>query len=116
MEKILSRGGVYLTRLDPVKKTEVGKIRPVVVLNAEAILNINPLTVFICPLSSQSYPEFKNLHIPLPARDNLNVTSFALPEHCRAISIQRIIHPRLAQLTSSELASILEKLQRIIGL
>lgn len=30
----LTRGGIYLAKLNPAKKDEVGKIRPVVVLNS----------------------------------------------------------------------------------
>lgn len=115
-EEILTQGGIYLARLDPAKAAEVGKIRPVVILNAQAILDIVPPTVFVCPLSSQSQPEFSSLHVKLPARDNLKAVSYALPEHCRSISIRRIVYPRLAQLTSAELLVILHRLQRLVGL
>jgi mRNA interferase MazF len=115
-EKILTRGGIFLAKLDPSKAAEIGKIRPVVILTSQAILDITPPTLFICPLSSQSQPAFSSLHVELASRDNLEVTSYALVEHCRSISIQRIIYPRLAQLTSSEIRLILHRLQRLIGL
>lgn len=116
-EKInLSRGGVYLARLDPAKHVEIGKIRPVVILTAQAILNEEPALLFICPLSSQSHSTHRSLHLELPARDNLQVTSFALVEHARSISINRIILPRLAQLLPQELSEILHRLQRLIGI
>lgn len=114
--KILTRGGVYLAKLNPAKQEEVGKVRPVIVLNAKRILDSVPPIVFVCPLSSRSEPEFSNLHLELPARDNLQVTSHALVEHCRAITVGRLIYPRLAQLTTNELSSILYKLQRLLGL
>ncbi len=115
-EEILTQGGIYLARLDPVKAAEVGKIRPVVILTSQAILDITPPTLFICPLSSQSQPEFSSLHVKLPPRDNLEVISYALVEHCRSISVRRIIFPRLAQLTSAEIRLILHRLQRLVGL
>lgn len=116
-EKItLTRGGVYLVKLDPAKTAEIGKIRPVVVLSAQTILDITPPTIFICPLSSQSYPEFSSLHVKLTPRDNLEVTSFALTEHCRSVSMKRVVFPRLAQLTQREVLMILDKLQRMVGL
>ena len=113
---ILTRGGIYLARLDPTKAAEVGKIRPVIILMSQAILDITPPILFICPLSSQSYPEFTYLHTTLPPRDGLEVKSYALVEHCRSISTQRIILPRLAQLTHPEIITILKKLQRMLGL
>ncbi|MEA0971770.1 Type II toxin-antitoxin system PemK/MazF family toxin [Candidatus Megaera venefica] len=113
-EKILTRGGIYLARLDPAKGEEIGKIRPIIILNSQVILNQIPPIIFICPLSSQSQPEFKHLHVELEVRDNLKVTSYALVEHCRSITINRVIHPRLAQTTSTELNSILHKLRRLV--
>lgn len=113
-EKILTRGGVYLARLDPAKAAEIGKIRPVVILTAQALLDIAPPILFICPLSSQSKPEYSSLHVGVAPRDSLEVTSYALVEHCRSITINRIIVPRLGQLTNSEIHLILQKLQRMI--
>jgi mRNA interferase MazF len=46
-EKILTRGGIYLARLDPVKGDEIGKIRPIIILNSQMILNNNPPVIFI---------------------------------------------------------------------
>ncbi|MCC8371853.1 MAG: type II toxin-antitoxin system PemK/MazF family toxin [Rickettsia endosymbiont of Pseudomimeciton antennatum] len=114
--EILTRGGIYLARLDPAKISEIGKIRPVIILNSQIILDAIPPVIFVCPLSSQSYPECSNLHFELTVRDNLEVKSYALVEHCRSIAIKRIIYPRLAQLTSYELMNILRILQRLVGL
>jgi hypothetical protein len=36
----LTRGGVYLARLDPAKGAEVGKLRPVVVLTDQSLLDV----------------------------------------------------------------------------
>lgn len=115
-EIILTRGGVYLAKLDPTKGAEIGKIRPVIILTSQIILDIIPPTLFVCPLSSQSYPEFNSLHVELIPRDNLQATSYALIEHCRSISISRLMQPRLTQLTHSELTIILHRLQRLVGL
>lgn len=106
VEIALSQGGVYLAHLNPAKADEVGKTRPVVILTSQFLLQHHLPIVFICPLSSQSYPEFESLHIELPPRDSLKVTSFALTEHCRAISTKRILQPRLAQLSSHEIKMI----------
>jgi mRNA interferase MazF len=113
-KEILTRGGIYLARLDPAKENEVGKIRPVVILTSQIILNVTPPHVFVCPLSSQSKREFTSLHVELPARDNLLAISYALAEHCRSISIKRVIYPRLANVTEEELSLILHRLQKLI--
>ncbi len=108
---ILSRGGVYLARLDPAKGAEIGKIRPVIILMSQYILDQVPPVVFICPLSSYSKEEFSGLHLEISPRDNLEVLSYALVEHCRSIATRRLLRPRLAQLTTSELGEILRRLR-----
>lgn len=112
----LTRGGVYLDRLDPVKGAEVGKLRPVVMLTDDSLLGIAPAHVFICPLSSRSDPAYAPLHLELPPRDGLRVASYALVEHCRAISISRLQADRLAQLKADEVDEIARRLQRMIGM
>lgn len=115
-QEILTRGGVYLARLDPAKEPEVGKIRPVVILNTQSTLDISPAILFVCPLTSRSKPEYESLRVELPPRDNLKATSYTLIEHCRAIWGKRIIHPRLAQLTTTEISSILNRLRYLVGM
>lgn len=112
----LTRGGIYLARLDPAKGAEIGKLRPVVLLTDQDLLDIRPPHLFICPLSSRSEQAYEALHVALPARDNLHVESYALVEHCRSISIQRIQSERLAQLDPGEVKLIIHKLQRLIGI
>jgi mRNA interferase MazF len=111
----IARGGVYLARLDPAKGAEVGKLRPVVVLTAQSLLDVKPAHVFICPLSSRSKLEYKALHLALSPRDNLKVESHALVEHCRAISVRRLRLRRLAMLEREELNEIIRRLHRLVG-
>ena len=113
---LLTQGGVYLARLDPSKHAEVGRIRPVVVLMSQFVLDIQPVSVLVCPLSSQSYPECSQLHVALPPRDSLQKDSYALVEHCRSISIKRLIEPRLAQLTMQELGLIFVRLRHMCNM
>ncbi|MCZ6884232.1 type II toxin-antitoxin system PemK/MazF family toxin [Rickettsia helvetica] len=113
-KEILTRGGIYLAGLDPAKINEIGTTRPIIILNSQTILDSIPPIIFICPLSSQSQPEFSNLHFELDVRDNLEVKSYALIEHCRSVSITRIIYPRLAQATSYEVNRILLILQQLV--
>lgn len=114
MEKLI-RGGVYLARLHPSKGAEIGKLRPVVVLTDQILLDVSPPLIFICPLSSRSDPEFSALHVSLPPRDSIHRPSFALVEHCRGISRSRVQSERLGQTTADEMATILHRLMRMAG-
>jgi mRNA interferase MazF len=106
---------VYLARLDPARGAEVGKLRPVVVLTDQLLLDVAPPHVFVCPLSGRSDPDYQALHLSLPARDSLKVESYALVEHCRAISIRRLQSERLAKLEIEEMNEIIRRLQRLVG-
>ncbi|NEX15157.1 MAG: type II toxin-antitoxin system PemK/MazF family toxin [Halochromatium sp.] len=108
-------GAVHLARLDPVKGAEVGKCRPVVLLTAQYLLDVDPPVVFICPLSSRSDPAFSAIHLAIPVRDQLQSASYALIEHCRAISRRRILSDRIAQLSGDEIDTILSRLARMLG-
>ncbi len=110
------RGGIYLARLDPVKGAEAGKLRPIIILMAQILLDVKPPQVFVIPLSSQSQQEFQALHVALESRDNLNVKSFALIEHSRSISIRRIQSEKLAQLHEHEIKLVTHRLKRLIDL
>ena len=106
---------MYLARLDPAKGAEVGELRPVVVLTDQSLLDVGPPQVFVCPLSGRSNPDYQALHLSLPARDSLKVKSYALVEHCRAISIRRLQSERLAKLEIDELNEIIRRLNRLLG-
>jgi len=106
---------VYLARLDPAKGAEVGKLRPVAVLTDQALLDVSPPHVFICPLSGRSESAYRALHVSLPARDSLKVKSYALVEHCRAISMRRLQSERLAKLEIDEMNEIIRRLHRLVG-
>ena len=114
-KETLTRGGIYLAKLNPSKASEIGKVRPVIILNAQIILDSIPSVVFVCPLSSQSHVEFSSLHFEITPRDSLETISYALVEHCRSISIVRVIYPRIAQTTNLELEIIVRRLQRLLG-
>ena len=113
---ILSQGEIYLARLDPAKGGEIGKIRPIIILTSPIILHVEPQIVFICPLSRKSYPDFSFLHVQIPPRENLISMSYAVIDHCRSVSTQRLIYPRLAQLTHEELDLVLRKMKNLVGL
>ena len=106
---------MYLARLDPVKGAEVGKLRPVVILTDQSLLDVKPAHIFVCPLSGRSNPDYQALHVALPARDSLKVQSYALVEHCRSISIRRLQSDRLAKIEVDELNEIIRRLHRLVG-
>lgn len=85
-------------------------------LMGQFILDVQPSSVLVCPLSSKSYPECAQLHVTLPARDGLQRDSYASVEHCRSISVKRLVEPRIAQLTTDELCVIFIRLRQMCNM
>jgi mRNA interferase MazF len=108
------RGGIYLAKLNPSRYNEIAKLRPVVVLTSQKILNSKPLLVFICPLSSKSQEDFKYLHFKLLPRDRLNEISYVLIEHTKSVSVQRLNNDCLSVLTDKELEQIIKNISFMI--
>ena len=105
-----TQGGIYLTKLNPAKGKEVGKLRPSIILTDQLILDTNPDVVFVCPLSSASTTEYHFAHAPITKRGLINSDSFALIEHMRSISVDRLHRTLLGQVTLEEFTDILIKL------
>lgn len=84
MERLI-HGGIYLARLDPAKGAEIGKLRPVALLSASEILEIDSPLLFVCPLSSRSEPGYASLQCRLAAARRPEGCEFrvggALPRH-----------------------------------
>ena len=82
------RGQLWLVRLDPTEGHEQEKTRPCLIVSNNTFNRCAADLVIVVPLTS------KNKHIPLHIRVNhvesgLAVESFIMPEHIRALSIQR---------------------------
>ena len=108
-------GGIYLAKLNPSKYDEIGKLRPVVILTSQILLDNKPPFIFICPLSSQSQDAYKHLHFKISARDKLKKSSYVLIEHFKSISSQRLHDTCLSVLTNDELKQITNTLVFMIN-
>lgn len=50
---MIRRGEVWVARLNPNQGAEVGKVRPVVVIQADALTDAGVATVVVVPLTTQ---------------------------------------------------------------
>lgn len=106
----MKRGDVYLVNLDPVIGSEVGKIRPVVVLQND-LANQSSATVTVIPISSKTERVFP-FQVRLPAGEGgLDREGKALCEQIRTLSRQRLVQ-RLGTLPPTRLEEIRRALDR----
>ena len=104
----LIRGGIYLAKLSPTKGVEPGKVRPVVVVQRQEILNIYP-TVLVAPLTSNLKGKYP-MRLFIKARDRLEKDSAVMVDQLRAIDKKRLVSDRIASLSPEEL----ERLEKAI--
>jgi len=109
----MRRGEVYLAYLNPNKGKEVGKLRPVLILQTDFLNEVNHPTVIVLPLSTKLIDDAYPLRYRINKRDNLEKDSDILCDQVRAISIERIRGEKLTVLNQEELKDI-EKLVKLV--
>ena len=109
------RGEIWLANLNPSRKTnEIGKIRPVVVLqNNNLAINGYPTTV-IMPLTTQLIDDACPIRMRISQRERLKRDSDIVISQVKAIDNSRFIE-KIAKLNENELSEILSCLQEIIS-
>ena len=106
-------GHVYLADLNPRFGTEPGKVRPVVVVQTDA-LNPYHLSTLICPLTTQVIDGQTPLRVSIPQGiSGLTAISDILCAQIKAIDNQRF-HKELGALPDPYLAELRKKLLQIL--
>jgi len=103
---MIDRGGIYLARLYPSRGHEVGKTRPVLVLQTDTLNHIGHTTIIIAPLTTQCIDGAYPLRYRISSREKLERSSEVLCDQIRAIDINRILPEKLATLKQEEMWEI----------
>ena len=90
---------IWLADLNPSRVTEIGKTRPVVVVQSD-LLNEVHLSTLICPISTNVKPDINLLRVHLN-KGQLDKLSDILVDQIRAIDNQRLIK-KLGKLTKDQ--------------
>lgn len=112
----MRRGEVWLANLNPNRGREVGKIRPVLVLQADFLLAAGEPTVIVLPLTTQVRAAKEPLHVTVAARDRLEHDCQVMTEQPRSLDRARLIDGPLTRLTRTELAAVEASFRAVTGL
>lgn len=112
----MKRGEIWVANLNPNRGQEVGKIRPVVVIQDEGLLETALPTVLVLPLTTQVNPEFEPLRITIRAREKLRQDCQVMVEQVRTLDRGRVGEGPLTRLTDLEMASVERALAGALGL
>ena len=110
----LIRGGIYLANLNPGKGAEIGKIRPVLIIQSDVLNSIKHTTVNILPLTTHLKDD-TFLRVRVQKCDQLNQDSDVVCDYIRAIDICKITSEMLTKISQRKMQRIEKKLSWILG-
>jgi mRNA interferase MazF len=113
---LIRRGEVWVARLNPNQGAEVGKVRPVVVIQADLLTDAGIPTVLVVPLTTQIRRGAELLRVLIPARERLMRDSYAMAEQPRALDCARLGEGPLTHLTPEELLKLERALRAVMAL
>lgn len=113
---LILRGQVWVARLNPNQGAEGGKLRPVVVMQADPLIKAGLATLLVVPLTTQWRQGTEALRVPIPARDRLLRDCYAMAEQVRAIDRARLGEGPLTSLTLEEITALDKALRAVMGL
>ena len=113
---MLSRGEVWLASLDPRRGSEPGKTRPVLVVQAQALLNSRHPSTLVIPLTTSLIEDAEPLRIRVPASRGLRQASDLLVDQLRAIDNRRLIRGPLTRLSSAVMTKVEGAMREVLEL
>ncbi len=112
----MKRGEIWTANLNPARGREIGKIRPVLVVHADELIEAETPMVVVLPLTTRVYPEFKLWRLMVPARDHLRDDCQVVIDQPRSLDRTRIGEGPLTVLTPAELAAVERGLRVVLGM
>ena len=100
------RGEIWLADLNPRRGTEAGKTRPVLVVQAQALLDAEHPSTLIVPLTTKLIGEAEPLRIRIQASGALKKDSDALIDQVRAIDNRRLVQGPLTRLSPRQMKAV----------
>jgi mRNA interferase MazF len=112
----MRRGEIWLGNLNPSRGAETGKVRPVLIMQADFLIAQGEPTVIVLPLTTQVRASKEPLHVTIPKRDGLAGACQVMPEQPRTLDRKRLIDGPLTRLTPEELARVERSFKAVTGL
>ena len=111
-----NHGEIWLADLNPGKGTEPGKIRPVLILQNQALLDANHPSTLVIPLTTNLIDDAEPLRIRITADGKLNKDSDLLLDQLRAIDNKRLIEGPLFVIDETTMGRIYVAVVEVMGM
>ncbi|MHB1184537.1 MAG: type II toxin-antitoxin system PemK/MazF family toxin [Desulfobulbia bacterium] len=110
------RGEIWLANLNPGRGTEPGKTRPVLIVQSQALLDVDHPSTLVVPLTTKLIDDAVPLRLRVPAGGDLAQDSDLLLDQLRAIDNNRLVKGPLQRCTESFLAQVDQALREVLDL
>lgn len=101
-----NRGEIWLANLNPRRGTEPGKMRPVLIVQAQALLDVGHPSTLIVPLTTNLIDDAEPLRIRVATQAALRRDSDLLIDQLRAIDNQRLKEGPIARLDEEAMSQV----------
>src|SRR5512140_1882326 len=116
MLRMRKQGEIWLANLNPGRGSEPGKIRPVLILQNQALLDAGHPSTLILPLTTNLIDDAEPLRLRIAAQGGLNKDSDLLVDQLRAIDNKRLLDGPLLCLDEATLARVHRAVAEVIGM
>jgi mRNA interferase MazF len=110
------RGEVWLANLNPRRGTEPGKTRPVLLIQAQSLIDAGHPSTLVIPLTTNLIDDAQPLRVRVRAGGQLPRDSDLLIDQLRAIYNQRLIEGPLVTLDQPLLTSVGDAIREVMDL
>lgn len=107
-------GEVWLANLNPGKGTEPSKIRPVLIVQGQALLDAQHPSTLVVPLTTQLIDDAEPLRIRITAQGRLTANSDLLLDQLRAIDNRRLLDGPLLRCDGEMMVRVYAAIQDIM--
>ena len=112
----IKRGQIWVANLNPRRGSEIGKVRPVLIVQGDWLSEAQSRTLVVLPLTTSVRPKVEPLRVTVTARDGLVADSQVVVEQPRTLDRRRIADGPLAELSADEMARVEESLLAVLGI
>lgn len=107
-------GEVWLANLNPGRGTEPGKMRPVLIVQGQALLDAGHPSTLVVPLTTNLMNDAAPLRLRVPARERLDQDSDLLIDQLRAIDNRRLSAGPLARLPITAMREVYRAIAEVL--
>jgi mRNA interferase MazF len=111
-----NRGEVWLADLNPARGTEPGKMRPVLIVQSQVLMDVGHPSTLVIPLTTNLTSDAEPLRIRVASSGRLRRNSDLLIDQLRAVDNRRLAQGPLTRLGEPIMVRVGFALKEVLGL